>query len=367
MSETSRHPLASDRGAICSYTTKGGTRWRWQIYEPVDPAAPDGELKRTSKGGYLKADDADDGPREALTKLKARARAVVPKGTTFNAYGHEWLDGIDVAPSTRAGYERLFRLYLSPKLGNSGLESITPSILKRHYALLRREGGQDGTELSSNTVRKAHVVLGSILDAAVDDGLLVSNAARRTKVVKAPTGKQVRTAAPEMVTWSASQLNAFLAWDRDVYQDEHHAFWFLLAHTGMRRSEGLALRWSDIDVKHRRVAVRRAADTIAHGTVKSTKSGKSRVIDVDSETIDVLKSLKALRGSLSLDLARADAYLFGDDAGQVINPNRATARWAVRVAAARRALGEDALPAMPMHGLRHSHATSFWLRACTPG
>lgn len=32
-------------------------------------------------------------------------------------------------------------------------------------------------------------------------------------------------------------------------------------------------------------------------------------------------------------------------------------RWSVRVAAAHRRLGEDAIPVMGLHGLRHTHAT----------
>lgn len=345
------------KGALYKYRTKAGERWRWQIYEPVDPAEPEGEFRRSGKGGYLTADAADDGLREAITKMKTQMRAVTPRGMTFGTYGREWIAALEVAPSTAAGYERLFRLYLVPKLGGLLLTGITASRLKSHYAQLRVGGGRSDRELSPNTVRKAHVVLGAILDAAVDDGLLNANPARRTKLVKAPTEKQVREAAPEMVTWTAEQLKAFLEWDRAVYQDEHHAYWVVLAGTGMRRSEGLALKWSDLDVKNRRISIRRAADTIKIGTTKKPKSGKSRVVDIDQAIIDVLRSWKAVRGSISLDLARPDSYIFGSDSGQVINPNRATMRWSVRVAAMRKALGEDAPPALSVHGLRHTHAT----------
>ncbi|WP_219827774.1 site-specific integrase [Rathayibacter sp. AY2B5] len=73
--------------------------------------------------------------------------------------------------------------------------------------------------------------------------------------------------------------------------------------------------------------------------------------------LDALRAWKSLRGSISLDFARGDAFIFGGDSGEVINPNRATMRWSVRVAAAHRRLGEDAIPVMGLHGLRHTHAT----------
>lgn len=85
--------------------------------------------------------------------------------------------------------------------------------------------------------------------------------------MKAPTGKQVREQAPEMVTWSAEQLKRFLERDRDVYGDEHFTYWLMLAQTGMRRSEALALKWADVDQARNRISICRAADTVNIGTV----------------------------------------------------------------------------------------------------
>ncbi len=43
-----------------------------------------------------------------------------------------------------------------------------------------------------------------------------------------------------MKTWSAEQLEAFLAFTKD---DRLHALWQLLALSGMRRGEACGLRW----------------------------------------------------------------------------------------------------------------------------
>lgn len=50
----------------------------------------------------------------------------------------------------------------------------------------------------------------------------------------------MRAEKPERVTWTADQLAAFLTWDRDEKQDELFALWWVIANTGMRRSEALA-------------------------------------------------------------------------------------------------------------------------------
>ena len=50
------------------------------------------------------------------------------------------------------------------------------------------------------------------------------------------------------------------------------------------------------------IKVRRALDTARKVEFKGTKSGRARVVDVDAETVKVLKRWRAQRGSLALDL-----------------------------------------------------------------
>jgi len=59
----------------------------------------------------------------------------------------------------------------------------------------------------------------------------------------------------ERRTWSAEQLAAFLEASRD---DRLHALWHLLALTGLRRGEALALTWDDVDLEAGSLSVRRA-------------------------------------------------------------------------------------------------------------
>lgn len=139
-----------------------------------------------------------------------------------------------------------------------------------------------------------------MLDAALDDGLVLTNVAKKRRTVKAPTGKQVRAQRSDIVTWTAADLTAFLAWDKHVYNDELHPLWHTIAHTGLRRSEALALRWSDVDLGAGRVSVRRAVDVTRRDVVKMPKTGHVRVVDIDPATVTSLKGWKALRGSLAL-------------------------------------------------------------------
>lgn len=158
-----------------------------------------------------------------------------------------------------------------------------------------------------------------------------------------------------MVTWTAEQLKAFLDWDLHVHEDELFPLWFTLARTGMRRGEALALQWRDIDFTTNRISIRRATDSAAKGNTKVTKSGKARVIDIDTQLVAELKKLKKLRGSLSLDLARPTAFLFSYDDGRLRDPAVVSSRWKRRTTAAAKVIKD--LPHIRLHGLRHTHAT----------
>ena len=80
----------------------------------------------------------------------------------------------------------------------------------------------------------------------------------------------------------------------------------------------------------------------------------ARPIDVDDETLDVLRTHKAARGTIALDLARSDAYVFGDDEGMIPVPDAITSRWTRRIGWATKKLD---IGRVTLKGLRKTHAT----------
>ncbi|HEY0246626.1 MAG TPA: site-specific integrase [Gryllotalpicola sp.] len=347
------------RGSIQSYQTTTGKKWRYQIWVPIDPEQPDLGEKKFSRGGFATAADADAALQDAL-KQRDQHEKFGGKVPTLGAYANIWVEGLHLADSTVAGYKKIIRNHLRPQLGHYPLDQITPTRIARHYRDLEQHGRKDeqdkGGPLSANTVHKAHVVLGAILDAAIEDGHITANPAKR-KAAKAPTTSRMRAEKPELVTWTADQLAAFLAWDRDEKQDELFALWWVIANTGMRRSEALALKWNDLNVKTSQVSIRRAINTEDWTKTKTTKTGNARVIDIDTTTLKVLASYKIARAELSFELVKADAYIFGDDDGHPRSPDAMTSRWDRRLNWARKVKKFEHLPRVTLKGLRHTHAT----------
>ena len=131
-----------------------------------------------------------------------------------------------------------------------------------------------------------HAVLHRALKDAVRWGRLSRNP------IDAADPPRVNGSGREMKTWSAEQLAAFLKATRD---DRLHALWHLLAMTGMRRGEALALKWDDVDLEAASLSVRRAL--IPNGkdvVVSEPKTARGRrVVALDPGTVEVLKGQAA--------------------------------------------------------------------------
>jgi len=353
-----RRSRSRHAGSITAYDTRQGRRWRFQIYVPKDPEQPELGDTRLTRGGFKNLEEAQDALAAALKK-RAQNERFQGRVPSLGSFATSWCASLRLEASTMLGYEKIIRNHIVPALGDIRLDHLTATRIGRHYRELEASGRRDkrgyGTPLAANTVNKVHVVLGAILDAAVDEGFIAINPARKKRTVNAPRASQIRAQRPEILTWTGVELHAFLRWNRDVFDDDLFPLWHAIAYTGVRRSEALALRWADLNFATGRLAIRRAADVTVRNKAKTTKTGSARVIDLDAETLAVLKSYKTTRGTISLDLARADAYVFGNDAGEIRSPNEISRRWRYRVRRAQDDLID--LPALTLKGLRHTHAT----------
>jgi integrase len=303
---------------------------------------------------------------EALTELRValkRGELVEPSRQPFGEYLDDWSAGLRLAPSTLASYRKNIRLHIKPDLGSVPLAQLTTARIDAMYRTLETSGRADhreGEGLSPRTVRYIHTILSASLTAAVESGRLARNPAARAHP---PTAKEARP--PEMHPWTAAQLAAFLSW-ATADGHPHAPAWAVLARTGMRRGEALALRWRDVELDAGTVAVRRSVGvvrvkgegaTIAEGP---TKTGKPRVVDAGAATVAVLRAHRRERAGLALQLAAADALVFGDIEGRHLHPERFSRTFTEALARCRRELaeaGQEPPPVIRLHDLRHTHAT----------
>jgi integrase len=154
----------------------------------------------------------------------------------------------NLAASTRGRYAQVWDSHIRDCLGDLELREITRKIVGRFRAELQSAG------IGAPTVRKAMLLLQSVLALAEAEGRIAKNPA---KVVKKPrqNSRSVRPLAPEIVEAIRSHMDLTSATLVSV-----------LAYAGLRPGEPLDLVWSDI--RDRTIHIRAARKTRAERTVR---------------------------------------------------------------------------------------------------
>ncbi len=271
----------------------------------------------------------------------------------------KWLPSLlntELRETTLGGYSRHVQVYLVPQLGGIRLDRITGADLAAFYGRLRVEGAK-GRPLATNTVARIHATVSRSMQDAVELRLRNTN----------PAGDLPRIAHPKQTTpkrahvryWTADQLGTFLG-HVQAQEPRFHPLARLAAYTGMRRGEVVGLHWQDVDLDVGHLSVRKTITAVykpngggmrvIHG---EPKSGKVRRVDLDAETVAVLRSWKAKQAEdrLALDVAwPEDGLVFTREDGALFPPDTASAIHDRLVKA-------SGLPRLTFHGLRHTHAT----------
>lgn len=273
---------------------------------------------------------------------------IAPRKLTLSVYLKEnWLPAIEstVRPTTFNGYRSHVEIYLVPRLG--AVQNLTPDQLSRFYRDLLASGGKGGGSLSPNTVRRVHATVHRALRDATRWGHLQRNPASAAVKPMQPT-----IGSRDIATWTAEEVQTFL---QHVADDRLFALWRLAVTTGMRRGELLGLRWSDVDLEARRLAVRQTLSCIGAQVMfgePKTKRGK-RSIALDVDTVAALASWRD-RQEVERE-AWGEAWtrtglVFSREDGSLINPDLLTAWFARHVDRAQ-------LRPIRLHDLRHTHAS----------
>lgn len=113
-----------------------------------------------------------------------------------------------------------------------------------------------------------------------------------TNPIKLVSTPMATMADPTLKVWTLGQMRRFLAASID---DGFYPLWHLAVWIGMRRGELLGLKWRNVDLPRRILAVRRTKTTTATGTVEvQPKTSRGvRTVELDTDTVQVLKQYRA--------------------------------------------------------------------------
>jgi integrase len=341
-------------GKRCSTEGCNGARVTWAFVVDVGRDA-DGKRRQHKRSGFASRKEAERALRDTLASTD-HGRYVSPSGQTLGDFlVNEWLPTTRpprVRPNTYRDRELIVNRYVVPRIGMLELQQLTPRHLADLYTELLDRGrirGEGG--LSPKTVRGVHLVLSKALREAMRWGLVERNPA---DLVDPPSLRLVAARRRRaMRVWDSHQLRAFLA---HVAHDRFYAFWLTAATTGMRRSELLGLRWSDVDLAGATLVVNATLVSGRDGPLfeelQKTRAGH-RTVSLDEDTVEALLTERRRQEH---DQRLEDGWrnerdlVFVWDDGRHLNPDWV---WHEFV----RLVDEAGQPRIRFHDLRHTHAT----------
>lgn len=245
----------------------------------------------------------------AFKQTLARGPYFEPARKPLETYLAEWLQTDapkHVKPHVIPSYERYIKLYLNPLIGHLPLAELTTPIVQAWCDTLaetgrailkgsKPAGGQSKAApkpLAPSTISRAKGILQSALGDARRRGLILDNPADGAK------GPTIRR--EEMKYWRPEQTRKFLASVEGHYLE---AYYLVALALGLRISEALGLRWSDVDLEKGTLKVEQTLQRskVDNPIIADVKRGSSRrTIRLPQKVIAALRKHRASQNSLQL-------------------------------------------------------------------
>lgn len=173
----------------------------------------------------------------------------------FRTFAEQWwlTTAALIAAATQRGYRWRLERHLLPYFAALGLDEITPDVIERYIDAKLAER----KPLSAGSINMTVMLLGAILESAVERGLIAANPARvrglRLPQLK-PEREHLQSAAQiEALLEAASEL------DREAPPGARHverqAMLATLMFAGLRIGELIELRWRDVDLANGRLTI----------------------------------------------------------------------------------------------------------------
>lgn len=236
---------------------------------------------------------------------------------------------LDVLPnlkrSTQSSYRANMAEHVLPALGGVKLLELSRGDAQRFVTALA------GKSLAWQSVKNIWTTLSAVLTAAVEYGYLERNPARGIKLSPRGPAKIRFIPCPDEFSSLVARLT-----------EPARTIALLLAGTGMRIGEAMALRVEDVDLVNQQICVRQ---DVWHGYLDSPKSAAS------AANLPIGPRLASVLAQHIAGLGGQSGFLFANEAGRPLDPKYLA--W-MNLYPAQESLG---LPRFSWHAPRHLHAT----------
>lgn len=317
--------------AIKEYETKSGEkRYMFQTYAGKDLFT--GKKQYVTRRGFKSYPEAN----HAFNVIKAQGAKQTTASMSLNKLEELWWKSYlpTVRESTAKKFEEFYRLNIEETLGQRSLKDITP-VQWQHFA-------DDLAKKYVNYKRWLNY-LKRIYAYAIALKLIDDNPFNHIIIPKRTSRKRRDTSDN---FYNRNELDQFLLTAQD-YSFEAYIYFYLLAGTGMRKGEALALHWSDVDFDNMMVNIHRTLTLDLDNNVFEQETTKSkaglRIVPLPAKLVTELKKYRVQSHSFNL--------LFSTLSGGVLTLSKPQ-QWLDEIYAR-----NDDLRHITIHGFRHTFAS----------
>lgn len=259
----------------------------------------------------------------------------------------------NIKPSTFERYEGVYRNYVKTSPIASLVMNTVKSIqIQRYYNELKEKGKSTSQIFNLNKLLKHFFMY------AVNEGYIIKNPC--IGVVIPGKKEEIQT---EVEIFDDISLNAILSDSKDSMIKDLAT---ICLSTGMRRGEGLGLKWEDIDEDNNEIHINRTVSTVTFidklenrsiktiSQIPKTK-GSIRNVPLSSSLTPIFKHIKAKQAENKLKAGASysknnDGFIFLTETGELINDSNISRAW-------KRLLTRCEVKYIKFHALRHTYAT----------
>ena len=195
----------------------------------------------------------------------------------YISFWQETYDKHQSRPTTYAAHNYVFKNHILPGLGDIPLSELTSEMVGDFLEERRRFGNHrpGNSGLGEETMRHIHRLLQQCLDQAIRDGLISENPAKAFHYRKSTTVKANIMTPLEMEDYlDAAERLGYLS------------MFMLALTTGLRQSELIALKWSDLDIESRTLTIAENRAVVRRELVEY--GSQTRSIRLTPEVVDLL-------------------------------------------------------------------------------
>lgn len=332
---------------IKQYQKKNGEKaWYFKTYLGIDPLT--GKKKYTTRRGFKTQKEA----KIALSRLSIEVEKLgVPRAQSdiiFKDVYEMWLDHYktEVKESTYSRTTLLFNKHILPKFGDLKIKEINSAYCQKVVTNWSKSCSSKQYPLFVNYISK-------VFKMAINLAIIENNPILNISVPKAKNVEKEK----KIKFYSKNQLQSFLSEiekeENDYFRIRDYTMFRLLAFSGCRIGEILALTWQDISFENNEITISKTVTKSKEYYISETPktSSSRRKVPLDDLTIRKLKEWKMeqIKFLFTLGFNKAN-FIFTNDKNSFTINQAVTERLKIYS-------NRASIPNIGLHGFRHTHAS----------